>query len=370
MRKGARVLREWYYQNQEYPYPSEDEKSHLSQETGFSRKRISTWFANARRRQKHKILSSTLPQVIRAGSPAPAKLASMTPMERWQSSPPEDEPVPESAIQNALASGPTELDACDPSRVGATTTDAFSNPEEISSQFTTSASSLGSRTSDASSESAMSAWSYRSGESLPFPPLPRKPSANRGRRRQRQGDDENQYQCTFCTQTFKRKHDWYRHEKSVHLLLESWICIPNLNELEQPDPVAFECRFCDTILPANAHWDEHEFRLCSQKPVAERSFSRKDHLWQHLRKFHGCTKIPDIENWRGTGANVISRCGFCGSSLPTWRERADHLAEHFKSGSRMHQWTGDWGLDPSAMSILRNAVLPSERPAVHQPIDT
>lgn len=25
------------------------------------------------------------------------------------------------------------------------------------------------------------------------------------------------YQCTFCTETFKTKHDWQRHEKSLHL---------------------------------------------------------------------------------------------------------------------------------------------------------
>jgi hypothetical protein len=39
----------------------------------------------------------------------------------------------------------------------------------------------------------------------------------------------------------------------------------------------------------------------------------------------------------------------------------DHLAEHFKDGSRMPQWEGDWGLDPIALSMLRNAVLPSQR---------
>jgi hypothetical protein len=368
VRKGARLLREWYHQNQEYPYPSEEQKAHLSQETGFSRKRISTWFANARRRQKQKLHSSALPHVIRAGSPAPAKLASMTPLERWQASPPEDEPVPESAIQNALASGSMESDVCDPSGADATANVSFWNPEEMSSQFTSSVSSLGSRTSDASasSESALSAWSYQSGESLPFPPLPRRPNSRRGRRRLRQRSEENKYQCTFCTQSFKRKHDWYRHEKSVHLPLESWVCTPDLDDLQQPEPLPFECRFCETQFPAEAHWDEHEFRVCARKPLAERSFNRKDHLWQHLRKFHGCTKIPDIENWR-TGANVYSRCGFCGMSLPSWRERADHLAEHFKGGSRMHQWAGDWGLDSSAMSILRNAVLPSERLSEYPP---
>lgn len=27
----------------------------------------------------------------------------------------------------------------------------------------------------------------------------------------------------------------------------------------------------------------------------------------------------------------------------------------------MHQWVGDWGLDPDMLGALQNAVLPSER---------
>ena len=365
VRRGARILREWFYQNQEYPYPSEEQKSHFARETGFSRRRISTWFANARRRQKQKLHSSTLPQIIRAGSPAPGKMESMTPMERWQASPPEDEAVPESVIQNAIAAGPMQSNVSDSPLMDTAGVDLW-NLEEMSSQMTSSASSLGSRLSDASvsSESALSARSYQSGEFLPFPLLPRRSGTRRRRRRQEQGDDENQYQCTFCTQSFKRKHDWYRHEKSVHLPLESWVCTPDLSELQQPGLLPFECRFCEAPFPADTHWDEHEFHICARKPIADRSFSRKDHLLQHLRKFHGCTKVPEIETWR-QGANIHSRCGFCDCSLATWHERADHLADHFKAGLRMHQWVGDWGLDSSAMSILRNVIMPSERLSTH-----
>jgi hypothetical protein len=39
----------------------------------------------------------------------------------------------------------------------------------------------------------------------------------------------------------------------------------------------------------------------------------------------------------------------------------EHIAEHFKNGARMQHWVGDWGLDTSVMSVLRNAVLPSQR---------
>lgn len=176
--------------------------------------------------------------------------------------------------------------------------------------------------------------------------------------------EEGQYQCTFCTQSFGKRHDWSRHEKSVHLPLDSWVCTPDPNELEQRYTSQSDgCCFCSVQSPTSPHWEEHEFHVCAAKPVAERSFSRKDYLWQHLRKFHACTKTPvsDLDAWRGSGANIQSRCGFCDSPLSTWAARAEHLAEHFKNGARMQQWIGDWGLDASAMSILRNAVLPSRR---------
>lgn len=36
----------------------------------------------------------------------------------------------------------------------------------------------------------------------------------------------------------------------------------------------------------------------------------------------------------------------------------------------MEQWVGDWGLDDSALSILRNATLPSERASVSQLLES
>ncbi|KAJ5478190.1 hypothetical protein N7530_003699 [Penicillium desertorum] len=367
LRKGARVLREWFYQNQEHPYPTDAQKNQMAHETGFSKKRISTWFANARRRQKQKIQSAGLSSTSRTRSGSPmvsSTLSSLTPMERWQASPPEDEPVPEAAIQNAIASGSIESDdSIDPFQLDGSAMDFF-NFDESSSHLASSVSSIGSKASE-TSDSASSAWSYHSSADagLPFPLLPKQTKPKRIRARQRAAVDYH-YQCTFCTQSFKKKHDWARHEKSVHLTLDSWVCTPNLNDVQRAFELQFsECPFCDVLFPTPAHWEEHEFQVCADKPVQERTFSRKDYLWQHLRKFHSCTKVPvsDLGAWRGSGVNVESRCGFCGCSLSTWSARAEHLAGHFKKGSRMDQWEGDWGLDASALSVLRNAVLPSQR---------
>lgn len=294
----------------------------------------------------------------------------MTPMERWQASPPEDEPAPEYAIQEAIASGSIETGApMDPFHFDESTMDLF-NFEETSSHLASSASSFGSRASE-TSESTSSAWSYHSGSEggMPFPLLPKTQGSRRRRGRPHLSGEEGQYQCTFCTQSFRKRHDWSRHEKSVHLPLDSWVCTPDLNELEQRyNSQVDECCFCNLPFEASTHWEEHEFHICAAKPATERSFSRKDYLWQHLRKFHTCTRIPvpDLDAWRGSGGNVQSRCGFCDCSLSTWTARAEHLAEHFKNGARMQQWVGDWGLDSSAMSILRNAVLPSQRSLASQ----
>ncbi|ODM19020.1 hypothetical protein SI65_05637 [Aspergillus cristatus] len=358
-RKGAKILRDWYYQHQEYPYPSNEQKAELARETGFTRKQVSDWFTNARRRQKQTMQFSRPAQVFRAGSPMPTSgIESLTPLERWQQSPPEDEPVPESAIQNAIASTSGDM-----SRSSWNTSHAGDDIFQHSADDVTSASSVGSRNSYASSDSA--AWSYHSGESMPFPLLSRK-SSNRSRKkrtRRQSSQTERRYQCTFCTDTFATKYDWNRHEKSVHLSLVSWICVPKLPETWQTNERQAEptCKFCDTLSPSMSHIEMHEFEVCATRPQSERTFSRKDHLCQHLRKFHHCTKLPNVDVCRTESNNVHSRCGFCGADFQTWSARADHLAEHFKSGTRMDQWTGDWGLDSSVLAALKDAMLPGDR---------
>ena len=360
-RKGAKMLRDWFHQHQEWPYPTHEQKTELARESGFTRKQVSDWFTNARRRQKQTIQSSRPTQVFRAGSPMPTDgLASMTPLERWQHSPPEDEPVSGPVIESAIASAP--VDSSQSSRN--TSNDRGDMSQNNSVDDFTSISSAGSRFSHASSDSI--AWSYHSGESLPFPLLTNR-SSNRSRKKRahrRSAQNDRKYQCTFCMDSFTTKYDWGRHEKSVHLSFESWICTPKLTDTLQTenDDHSSPCKFCSLSSPPPSHIEAHEFDTCAIRPESERTFSRKDHLRQHLRKFHHCTRIPNVDVCRCESNNVRSQCGFCGLVLETWSARTDHLAEHFKGGSRMVQWVGDgWGLEPSMLTVLRHARVPSNR---------
>ncbi|PYI09582.1 hypothetical protein BO78DRAFT_308107 [Aspergillus sclerotiicarbonarius CBS 121057] len=360
-RKGAKVLRDWLYRNQHAPYPTEEQKARFSQQTGLTVKQISTWFANARRRHRVARRTSRPGQIFRSGSPMPvSRSASMTPMERWQRSPPDQEPVSESAIQNAIAAADSDAAWDCPSA------SADASP---SAHLTSSISSIESEPSQASSGSLSSAWSHRSESYLPFP-LSEVPSRSQSRRRRprRQSAAESPYQCTFCADSFKKKHDWTRHEKSVHLSLESWICSIGPDILDITGSEALPCEFCNVTQGTRSHFTTHEFDVCSDRPLSERTFRRKDHLIQHLRKFHHCTKVPSlrIEACCIVTNDVRSRCGFCQLVMPTWTERVDHLVEHFKSGERMREWSGDWGLDPLHQAMLRDAMLPADRSSLSE----
>ncbi|RAL10684.1 uncharacterized protein BO97DRAFT_348953 [Aspergillus homomorphus CBS 101889] len=367
-RKGAKILRDWFYSNQHSPYPTDEQRAEFVRQTGFTDRQISNWFANARRRRKMALRTprpSSITPAPRGSSPMPvSRYASLTPMERWQKSPPDQEPVPQSVIQNAIARsdlpGAAEGDLSRGERIGVghrSDDHAYSVSSMESGQFE-------SAQSQASSDTVSSAaWSYRSDDPPPFP-------LSDSRRRQRQSRrrpssihslGDHQYQCTFCPRSFKKKHDWCRHELSMHLSLESWLCTINPATSTVEDQV--ECEFCESSQSSPAHLETHEFDVCADRPLADRTFTRKDHLIQHLRKFHRCTKVPTarVEGCRSTRTAVISRCGFCHMVMQNWTERADHLADHFKKGLRMTEWTGGWGLEDTSLAMLRDATLPAQR---------
>jgi hypothetical protein len=87
-------------------------------------------------------------------------------------------------------------------------------------------------------------------------------------------------------------------------------------------------------------------------------FSRKDHLVQHLRLVHHVTTLPIIKDWKIEAPPMISRCGFCDLTMHTWRQRVDHLTQHFHEGKTMENWQGDHGFEPSIAAQVTNAIPP------------
>ncbi len=173
------------------------------------------------------------------------------------------------------------------------------------------------------------------------------------------------FQCTFCTETFRTKHDWQRHEKSLHLSLERWVCTPNGPRAFNPENGKVSCVFCGEANPDEAHVEGHNHSACQERTLGERTFYRKDHLRQHLKLVHG-TKFANwsMEQWKVATPEIRSRCGFCGIVMDTWTIRVDHLAEHFKTGNTMADWKGDWGFEAPVLDMLENSIPPCERPLV------
>lgn len=148
------------------------------------------------------------------------------------------------------------------------------------------------------------------------------------------------FQCTFCTDTFKSKHDWTRHESSLHLSLKRCICCPLSPTIVDPVTELTTCAYFNAVEPTSEHIETHNHNECQARGPEAHTFFRKDHLRQHLRLVHKSPLLPHMDTWTLEAVFVNSRCGFCGQRFVIWNERNDHIAAHFKDGFQMHQWRG------------------------------
>jgi hypothetical protein len=379
----VKILRDWLDAHADNPYPSEDEKATLERQTELKPTQIANWLANARRRRK--VSARSRPKLCVSPSLGPTTPAidiprlpdkpwdELNPFERWKHSPPENEPADLSDIVNALAH--QELPSADvatpfsslgrskrrkSSSIGSSRSQAHA-PSSASQEtgFTSSMSASSARFSNGTSPSTHGSFgSFSSG-------LAGKRSRRRRKRPSLQGvgrevtEGSNRiYSCTFCTDRFNSKYDWTRHEKSLHLSLEKWICTPMVPTLLDDGFGRTKCFYCELPNPSTQHLESHDYQQCASKSLDARTFYRKDHLRQHLRLIHGCEMIPSMERWKFLAVNINSRCGFCSQQFTVWQERVDHLAAHFKAGSRMSQWKGCRGLDPAAAATVQNAMPP------------
>ncbi|KAI8938370.1 hypothetical protein NX059_004265 [Plenodomus lindquistii] len=309
-----------------------------------------------RRRSKYVLRrssSKSSPMVIPMATPSPGISprpfeAQPLTMQRWQNSPPEDEAASLSAICNALDDRPFRTS---PHQSRPSSRDAFRRYRGPSS--TTSLESAASESSIRSWNSGHSATSRSNRRSQ----TPKSRGKAKAKGRNMDAADRI-FKCTFCCDTFKHKYDWARHEKSLHLNMEEWICTPNGGSVFSALTERVHCAYCNVLDPTLEHLQTHNHAACLEDRSGPRVFRRKDHLVQHLRLFHGLETLPLIEDWKVESVPVKSRCGFCDASLQNWEERSDHLSAHFREGKTMADWHGDHGFEANIAARVTKAFPP------------
>lgn len=348
-RNAVKVLNEWLSQHQLYPYPTEQEKKEMEQQTGLDRRQILNWFTNARRRKMTGTVSMT--------NIHPEDHSMLSPMERWQHSPPETEPATTFDIMRALENMPHFSDN---GTMRFRAADTGSSNGSSTSSFLFGEPSIGSYEHSHSSGSELRFQSSDRTFQRPPTPLPSMRHRRHRRRTRRpteqKADEHRAYQCTFCSASFRSKYDWQRHEKALHVSVDRWMCAPHGDTVEIDGASA--CIFCCARNPDKNHLETHDYLACRGKLPHLRTFSRKDHLQQHLRLIHNANYNSHMDTWRVSTRQLLSRCGFCDSNFTTWEERVDHVAEHFKNGADMGQWKGGWGFEVDIERLVENAMPP------------
>ncbi|KAI0535038.1 hypothetical protein GGR58DRAFT_515665 [Xylaria digitata] len=363
---SVKTLKSWFLRHTEHPYPSIGDLELLQRQTSLSKQQIMNWFANTRRRRKfqHQNRAPAPPDTSTPAVPrrraSPAPFHQLSPLQRWRNSPPESEPVSASAIARAISNLGSRREHFD----GVSPSASSSDIDEVFGQALSESSVETSQSSGSSLSSLHSYQSYGSHESL----KQAKGTWKRRRRRthaQRLGASRNAlhqttqpFQCTFCTETFRTKYNWQRHEKSFHLSLEKWQCTPNGPTFVDSN-FGPACVYCGLVNPDTSHLAGHQHTACQDRLIEERTFFRKDHLRQHLKLVHNTQfRAEPMERWKCEGQEVRSRCGFCGLIMSDWTERCDHIADHFKTGETLSSWQGDWGFEPHVLEMVENAIPP------------
>ncbi|KAL4862945.1 hypothetical protein BDV12DRAFT_178114 [Aspergillus spectabilis] len=364
-RAATNVLKRWFDKHFDNPYPSKQRKSSLAEETGLTVTQVSTWFSNARRRRKYRYHNGALTGASRPleiSQPVNGNSSFLSPLERWRNSPPEAEAASLDAIMSAVVN--CEKSGLSPNNHGNQQASQYTPNDSrsvassnasgsgLSNSSVSSAHSLGSHSSNGSFNRFYVAETQRRRRRRPKPTTVLTKTAGKAPQGPRP------YQCTFCTDAFRTKYDWARHEKTLHLSLESYTCSP-IGPIYLDLDGAERCVFCDLPHPSECHSDSHSYSRCQEKPAVLRTFYRKDHLVQHLRLVHGVSHmLPAMDSWKSQVDAINSRCGLCGERFVTWSARNEHVAQHFRDGASMKDWKGPRGLDPSVALAVQNAMPP------------
>ncbi|KAK7210794.1 hypothetical protein V2G26_017972 [Clonostachys chloroleuca] len=307
-KEAVRILRNWMSTHESSPYLSEEDKNILQSQTGLTEIQVTNWIANARRR-KNKTrgsrsstpnpgasTTSPVPIPARPGTPMVGNSPHADPIQRWFDSPPEDEPAAASAIVRAMAHRGSEGNPIDRGK---------SRISYGSSSASSAASSHSDSSSVMSNSSAVS-WNSSSAPRKYARPRPHRKRHLRNPKAERKPLKApfRPYQCTFCTDTFGTKHDWQRHEKSLHLSIDRWKCAPDESRVIKGEDNRPYCIFCGHADPDTEHLETHN-------P-------------------HSIGRLHHRPSSRGA-ASV---------------------------GQSIADWKGDWGFEKSVLDMVENAIPP------------
>jgi hypothetical protein len=151
------------------------------------------------------------------------------------------------------------------------------------------------------------------------------------------------YYCTFCQKRFNGQLEWMRHEQTFHMPEELWVCCPRTGEFPT------RCPFCAKNDPSPSHLADHNYLACQERPLSERTFSRKDMFLQHVTHEHSISQQQKparlaelLDAWRHPSplkqGHQALHCGFCGLDFATYNDRTEHIAGHFMAGVDMMSW--------------------------------
>jgi len=271
-------------------------------------------------------------------------------LQRWQDSPPEDEPASSLAIFDAVQSSDVNRPLPVEHSYDLGHFADYRGPASASS-VESGVNSDSSFQSGGSSHSISSVKSHRSsGRSSRT-----RAKARAAAKHKPVGKEKRIFCCTFCCDTFKHKYDWSRHEKSKHVNVEEWTCTPHGGLVTLSHTQRVHCAYCNILDPGPEHLQSHNHDTCLQQNTTSRIFRRKDHLVQHLRLVHKLETLPLIDDWK-VEVPITSRCGFCDVALHSWSERTDHLVTHFRTGKTMLDWYGEHGFESHV--IVTNSLAP------------
>lgn len=300
----TKPLRTWLVAHSDDPYPTVEEKDQLSRATGLTAVQIANWFANARRRQRQTVRAARRQSHFASGSPMPSPHDySLSPMQRWRNSPPEQESISVAVIEQAIGEPGRPAHWTTP---GVHHSDGNSSASSLADLDLYESGSMRSGTSSTSWLSSVSAYSDHSVASLSMSFAgEQRHIEERPHPRKRRG--AILHTCKTCFKHFTKRSDLTRHESTIHYSkdVRTWVCsipVPPDQSLVvwSMDSGMPQCILCGHEGPDDAHFASHEFEACAERELNDRRFYRKDHIWQHLLKFHGCKKWsgwkPDLDS--------------------------------------------------------------------------